>query len=198
MFKCYINIKKRIKKIMKNYRYWYFAYILIAIIIYFCLNEKLLIIDTDISGKISLIASISELLGLSIALTEIFVINNLYTEIKNKFKSLLTYKDSIDSINLISSVLQDISNNKYSIAIYKLETIRDSYQALFPVETIENIFSDERKNIDKLNNIITKITLKESQSIKLKKELEKNYIDFLLKLNINFNNINNNLREELI
>ena len=59
MFKCYINIKKRIKKIMKNYRYWYFAYILIAIILYFCLNEKLLIIDTDISGKISLIASIS-------------------------------------------------------------------------------------------------------------------------------------------
>ncbi|KGO85208.1 hypothetical protein [Flavobacterium suncheonense] len=183
---------------MKNYRYWYIAYIVFAIIIYFCLSKKLSIADTDVSGKISLIASISELLGLSIALTEIFVINNLYTEIKNKFQNLFTFRESIDSINLISSVLQDISNNKYSIAIYKLETIRDSYQGLFPVEIIEDTLSEERRNIDKLNNIITKITLKESQSGKLKKELEKNYIDFLLKLNINFNNISNNLKEELL
>jgi hypothetical protein len=195
---CHINKKWEDKKIMKKYRYWYLAYIILGFIAYFYLCKRLSIEDTDESGKISLIASISELLGLSIALREIFVVNNLYTEIKNKFQNLFTYRESIDSINLISSVLQDISNNKYSIAIYKLETIRDSYQALFSLEIIEDTFSEERKNIDKLNNIITKITLKESQSSKLKKELEKNYIDFLLKLNINFNSINNNLKEELI
>jgi hypothetical protein len=94
--------------------------------------------------------------------------------------------------------LQDISNNKYSIAIYKLQIIRDSYQALFSREIIENVLSIERKNIDKINNIITKITLKESRSTKLKKDEEKNYINFLLNLNINFNTINNNLKDELL
>jgi hypothetical protein len=183
---------------MRKYRNWYYVYIGVAIIIYFYLVNVLPSNDTDESGKISLIASISELLGLSIALTEIFVVNNLYEELKSKFKNLFTYKDNVNSINLISSILQDISNNKYSIAIYKLQIVRDSYQALFSREITENVLSVERKNIDKINNIITKITLKESQSTKLKKDEEKNYINFLLKLNINFNTINNNLKDELL
>lgn len=143
-----------------DYRYIYIVYAIIAILTALWLNSKYNLSDTP-QNTASLIANTSELLGLAIALTEIFVLTRVTDRIRRSIENLQSYSD-ISSVSIfLSQTKDDLIGQKYGKAILRLEKVRDVYQENLPTEELENISSVHRVNYDKLNSIISTLTMAE-------------------------------------
>lgn len=144
--------------IMNTHRFFYIAYLIIFIIAALYLNETYNF-TTDKQNTLSFIANLSELLGLSILLTEIFVLNNVAQRIRSSIRNLQSYSD-ISSISIfLSQTKDDLISKKFGKALLRLEQIRNVYQENLPASELSNIQSLHRTNFDNLNSIINALSL---------------------------------------
>lgn len=176
------------KKTNKNnmnsdYRKIYILYFAIAIFLGYIFDLKYNFTNSS-KDTASYIATISELLGLSIALTEIFVLKSISEQIKNSIRSLQSYTDISNISIFLSQTKDDLISGKYGKAILRLERIRNVYQENVTAEEISNIGSIHRRNLDKLNSIITLLTITEQKTDKkIKQEKLKEHVSFLTSFN---------------
>jgi hypothetical protein len=143
---------------MNRHRYLYFAYLIIFVIAALYLNS-VYNFTTGKQNTLSYIANLSELLGLSIALTEIFVLNNVTQRIRTSIQSLQSYSDISNVSIFLSQTKDDLVSKKFGKAVLRLEQIRDVYQENLPTDELSNLTSSHRTNFDSLNSIITALSL---------------------------------------
>lgn len=173
-----------------DYRKLYIIYFIIAIGLGYLLDHIYNFTDTT-QNTASYIATISELLGLSIALTEIFVLKTVSDQIKTSIGSLQSYTDISNISIFLSQTKDDLISKKYGKAILRLERIRNVYQENIPFEDLSDITSVHRRNLDKLNSIITSLTITEQKTDKkIKEDKLKQHVSFLT----NFNEVLINLK----
>ena len=166
----------------KDYRYIYIVYLAIAIILGFALDKKYDFTNTS-QNTASYIATISELLGLSVALTEIFILKKISEEIKNSFSSFQSFSDISTMSIFLSQTKDDLLSGKYSTAVLRLESIKNVYQENLTNDQISDMNSDHRKNLDKLNSIITSLNLSDYSINKIKQNKLRENISFLTTFN---------------
>lgn len=111
---------------------------------------------------ISYIANVSELLGLTIALTEILVLRKLTDKIKTSIANFYSYSDISDVSIFLSQTKDDLIYEKYGKAMIRLEKVRDVYHENLPDNELSNIKSPHRMNYDRLNSMISKLTMADS------------------------------------
>ncbi|MBY8964028.1 hypothetical protein KJK34_14825 [Flavobacterium sp. D11R37] len=165
-----------------DHRYFYIIYLIVAAMIGFYIDEKYNF-SQDPQDTISLIANLSEFLGLAIALTEIFILTKLTSKIKKNLESFRSYTDVSIIPASLSQIKDDLISEKYGKATLRLEKIRDIYQESLPSNELENTSSSHRINFDKLNSIISTLLMMESLSLKLKEHDLEDYVKFLTTFN---------------
>lgn len=165
-----------------DYRFIYIIYILIAVFSTLWLNQKYEL-SNDAQSTASLIANASELLGLGIALTEIFVLTRLTDRIKKQIDNLNSYSDISNISIFLSQTKDDLIGKKYGKAILRLEKVRDVYQENLPQSELENIHSTHRANYDQLNSIISTLTIAEDRFTTIHSDELKNFVVFLTSFN---------------
>ena len=164
-----------------DYRFIYIVYMIIAFLIAMWLNNTYNLSDNP-QNTTSLIANTSELLGLAIVLTEIFVLTGVTKRIKKSIENLQSYSDiTIISIYL-SQTKDDLIGGKYGKAILRLEKVREVYQENLPETELANTTSIHRINYDKLNSIISTLTMVDNRSCISNTDL-KNFVGFLTSFN---------------
>lgn len=148
---------------MKDFDYrWIYAVYLIGFILVAIILSNKYCLSNNAQNTASLVANTSELYGLSVALTEIFLLSNIANKIKKTIASLQSYSD-ISSVSIfLSQTKDDLLLKKYSRAVVRLEGIRDVYQENLPEGELDIPSSSHRKNLDMLNSIITALTMAES------------------------------------
>jgi hypothetical protein len=143
-----------------DYRWLYLTYLAIFVSAALMLDSKYCLSD-NAQNTASLIANTSELYGLSIALTEIFVLTKLTERIRKSIVSLQSYSD-VSSVSIfLSQIKDDLITKKYGKAILRLEKVRDVYQENLPSNELGIASSIHRANYDKLNSIISTLTIAE-------------------------------------
>ena len=142
----------------RDYRYIYIVYLIVFGLIALWLNSLYNFTDKA-QNTVSYIADIAGLLGLAIALTEIFVLTNVTKTIKNSIENLQSYSDISNVSIFLSQTKDDLISKKYGKAILRLEKIRDVYQENLPTNELSNPKSEHRINYDTLNSIISTLTI---------------------------------------
>lgn len=142
----------------QDYRYIYIVYFIVFGLVALWLNSKYNFTDTE-QNTFSYIANVSELLGLAIALTEIFILTNVTKTIKDSIENLQSYSDISNVSIFLSQTKDDLISKKYGKAILRLEKVRDVYQENLPTDELTNPSSIHRINYDTLNSIITTLTI---------------------------------------
>jgi hypothetical protein len=171
-----------IQLLMKDYRLIYIIYLIIAILSALSFNAIYNLSDTP-QNAASLIANTSELLGLAIALTEIFVLTGVTDRVRKSIDGLRSYSD-ISSVSIfLSQTIDDLTASKYGKAILRLEKIRDVYQENLSEGELLKITSIHRENYDKLNSMILKLSMVDSSFTTLSKSDLKKNINFLISFN---------------
>ena len=165
-----------------DYRYIYIVYAIVAILTALWLNSKYQLIEDD-KDVVSLIANTSELLGLSIALTEIFVLSRVTEKIRKSLENLQSYSDVSNVSIFLTQTKDDIVAKKYGTAILRLEKVRDIYQENIPATELENTSSIHRVSYDKINSIITSLTMAETRSKNITQNELTDFVKFLTTFN---------------
>ncbi len=165
-----------------DYRYIYIIYIIIAVLMALWLSSEYNLSDTN-QNTASLIANTSELLGLAIALTEIFVLSRVTDRLKKSIKNLQAYSDISNISIFLSQTKDDLVNKKYGKAILRLEKVRDVYQENLPSKELENITSIHRANYDRLNSMITTLTMLENSFGAIPNHDLTDFVNFLTSFN---------------
>lgn len=177
------DIKRKFKVMTKpDYRYIYIVYAIVAILTALWLNSKYQLIEDD-KDVVSLIANTSELLGLSIALTEIFVLSRVTEKIRKSLENLQSYSDVSNVSIFLTQTKDDIVAKKYGTAILRLEKVRDIYQENIPATELENTSSIHRVSYDKINSIITSLTMAETRSKNITQNELTDFVKFLTTFN---------------
>lgn len=177
------DIKRKFKVMTKpDYRYIYIVYTIVAILTALWLNSKYQLIEDD-KDVVSLIANTSELLGLSIALTEIFVLSRVTEKIRKSLENLQSYSDVSNVSIFLTQTKDDIVAKKYGTAILRLEKVRDIYQENIPATELENTSSIHRVSYDKINSIITSLTMAETRSKNITQNELTDFVKFLTTFN---------------
>jgi len=177
------DIKRKFKVMTKpDYRYIYIVYAIVAILTALWLNSKYKLIEDD-KDVVSLIANTSELLGLSIALTEIFVLSRVTERIRKSLENLQSYSDISNVSIFLTQTKDDIVARKYGTAILRLEKVRDIYQENIPATELENTSSIHRVSYDKINSIITSLTMAETWSKTITQNELTDFVKFLTTFN---------------
>ncbi|ATL48792.1 hypothetical protein COR50_17380 [Chitinophaga caeni] len=165
-----------------DYRYIYIGYLIVVILTALWLNNKYKLSDTP-QNTASLIANTSELLGLAIALTEIFILSRVTDRIKRSIENLQSYSDISNVSIFLSQTKDDLIGRKYGKAILRLEKVRDVYQESLPASELENTTSVHRINFDKLNSIISTLTMAENSFGNLPTTDLQEFVTFLTSFN---------------
>jgi len=165
-----------------DYRYIYIVYLVVAVLTALWLSSKYNLSDTP-QNTASLIANTSELLGLAIALTEIFVLTRVTDRIRRSIENLQSYSD-ISSVSIfLSQTKDDLIGKKYGKAILRLEKVRDVYQENLPVSELANTSSTHRANYDKLNSIISTLNMAENSFSTIQNTDLRDFVGFLTSFN---------------
>lgn len=165
-----------------DYRYIYIVYLIIAVLSALWLSSKYNLADNP-QNTASLIANTSELLGLAIALTEIFVLTRVTERIRRSIENLQSYSD-ISSVSIfLSQTKDDLIGKKYGKAILRLEKVRDVYQENLPASELANTTSSHRLNYDKLNSIISTLNMAENSFSTIQKTDLTDFVGFLTSFN---------------
>ncbi len=186
----------------KKFRYFYFLYFASAIGMYFFLkylliNEKNANQPFSLNDKISLIASISELLGLLIAITEIFFTQSIYKELKDKFKSVFDFNNTKNSIEKIKSLIDSFNKKEIDISIYYIHQIREEYIQTIDPKTLNDDNSKESKNLSEITKITaTLLNIKDDNKLFEKKKVKIN--ERLLNISNDINKQNTIIKNDLI
>ncbi len=147
--------------------------VIFAFVVWFC---------SDKPDLFSIIANTSELLGLSITMTEIFLMRTKIEELKTKMQSLQIYKDSFNVKTLITLTKDDISNDKYSKAHTRMLVIKDILDELMPQESLFDTTSANRQLYDTLRSTMDFISLNISK--KHNNKVKNEHLSFLNLLDI--------------
>jgi|GEM_PF-4596853 len=180
---------------MKEYRLLHIFYIVLAIIVGYLLDLKY-DFTSDAQNTASYIATISELTGLTIALTEIFAVKNLVKEIKTNFKNLQSFSEITSLSNNVVQIKFDLLNMKYVHASLKLEELRKIYRQNLTDAQVSDPF--HRKNLERLSSIITKVHISTYSSSTLKKGDVFKYIEFLTAFDDSLISLKNNFKDKII
>lgn len=165
-----------------DYRYIYIVYLIVAVLTALWLSSKYDLSDTP-QNTASLIANTSELLGLAIALTEIFVLTRVTDRIRRSIENLQSYSD-ISSVSIfLSQTKDDLIGKKYGKAILRLEKVRDVYQENLPVSELANTSETHRANYDKLNSIISTLNMAENSFSTIQNTDLTDFVGFLTSFN---------------
>lgn len=165
-----------------DYRYIYIVYAIIAVLTALWLNSKYNLSDNN-QNTASLIANTSELLGLAIALTEIFVLTRVTDRIRKSIENLQSYSD-ISSVSIfLSQTKDDLIGKKYGKAILRLEKVRDVYQENLPTNELANTSSVHRINYDRLNSMISTLTMLENSFSTIPNNDLNDFVSFLTSFN---------------
>jgi len=165
-----------------DYRWIYIIYLGAAILIAKYLDSIYNFTDNP-QDSASLIANTSELLGLAIALTEIFVLANLTNRIRRSVENLQSYSDISNVSIFLSQTKDDLIGRKYGKAILRLENVKHIYQENLPANELANTTSLHRANFDSLNSMITKLTLAENSFTSIPNPELTEYVSFLTSFN---------------
>ena len=165
---------------MKDDRWLYLIYLILLIITAYIINKSFNLMN-DAVNSASYIATISEIYGITIALTEIFILRNTTDKIKRKFNSLEAYSDITEMTKFLSQVIEDITNNRYTFAKEKLKKITEFYHENLKVDVLSDINSVHRKNYDQLNNIIFHLHVIGIRKLRNNKIME--FVKFLTNFN---------------
>lgn len=143
-----------------DYRLIYIGYLILFVLaaLYFNRNGDF---TKDLQSTTSYIANVSELLGLAIALTEIFALHSLTKRLKKSLNSLQSYSDISNISVFLSQTKDDILSNKYGRALLRLENIKNVYHENIPLTELSITTSIHRRNYDQLNSIINKLQFAE-------------------------------------
>lgn len=160
--------------------------VIFAFVVWFC---------SDNPDLFSIIANTSELLGLSITMTEIFLMRSKIEELKIKMESLQKYKDSFNVKTLIILTKDDISNDKYSKAHTRLLIIKEIFDELIPQESLFDTTSNNRQLYDTLLSTMDFISLNISKKHNTKVKNE--HLSFLNLLDIEIVKIQKTSKKEL-
>lgn len=165
-----------------DYRYIYIVYIIVAVLVALWLNSEYKLAE-DPQNTASLIANTAELLGLAIALTEIFVLIRVTDRIRKSIENLQSYSD-ISSVSIfLSQTKDDLVSKKYGKAILRLEKVRDVYQENLPTKELENTTSTHRVNYDRLNSMISTLTMAENSFTTIPNNDLTDFVNFLTSFN---------------
>lgn len=165
-----------------DYRFIYIGYLIVIVIVTLLLN-RIYKLSEGPKDTFSLIANASELLGLSVALTEIFILTRLTDKIRRSIESLQSYSDISNISIFLSQTKDDIIGSKYGKAILRLEKVRDVYQENLPPTELSDTTSNHRKNFDTLNSMISTLTLIEQGSSSISKKSLTEFVTFLTSFN---------------
>jgi hypothetical protein len=136
----------------------YTGYLIFFIVIGLWLDSKYNLADTP-QNKAQYVATISELFGVSIALTEIFIIKAIATFVRASVNSLQSYSDISTVSIFLSQIKDDLIAKKFGKAILRLEKVRDVYQENLSSDELQMQASAHRTNYDKINSIISTLTI---------------------------------------
>lgn len=165
-----------------DYRYIYIVYFIVAVLTALWLSSKYNLSDNP-QNTASLIANTSELLGLAIALTEIFVLTRMTDRIRKSIENLQSYSDISNVSIFLSQTKDDLIGRKYGKAILRLEKVRDVYQENLPNTELANVTSAHRANYDKLNSIITTLNIAENSFSTIQNSELTDFVAFLTTFN---------------
>lgn len=165
-----------------DYRYIYIVYLIVAVLIALWLNSKYNLSDNP-QNTGSLIANTSELLGLAIALTEIFVLARVTNRIRQSILNLQSYSDISNVSIFLSQTKDDLVGRKYGKAILRLEKVRDVYQENLPLNELANTTSIHRINYDRLNSMISTLTMAENSFSSIPNTDLTDFVGFLTTFN---------------
>ncbi|MDI9342728.1 MAG: hypothetical protein QM534_19300 [Sediminibacterium sp.] len=165
-----------------DYRLIYIGYFIVTVTVTLFLSYTYKLSDQP-KDTISLIANASELFGLSVALTEIFILSRLTDRIRKSIESLQSYSDISNISIFLSQTKDDLIRNKYGKAILRLEKVRDVYQENLPPIELSNTTSIHRKNYDTLNSMISTLTMAEQGSSSISKKDLNEFVTFLTSFN---------------
>lgn len=165
-----------------SHRHLYILYTITFVFAAYVLN-KIYNLSNDANNTFSLIANTSELLGLAITFTEIFVLASETEKMQHSLDSLHSYSSVSNLVNILSQTKEDLINQKYSRAVLRLEQIRDTYRENLSDDQLTNVASSHRKNFDKLNSMITALNLIDLKKSKISRADLTNFLKFLTDFN---------------
>lgn len=142
----------------KDHRYIYILHIIIIVGGGLLLNQVYNFTD-NAQNTAAFVATVSELLGLSIALTELFFVSQLTQKIVGSIDNLHKFSELTLSSSSISQIREDLVSAKYGKAVLRLEKVRDSYHQSIDQSELLTTTSIHRTNYDKINSIISKLSM---------------------------------------
>jgi hypothetical protein len=165
-----------------DYRSIYLVYFGVAVLAAILLAKAFKLANNP-QDTVSLVANTAELLGLAIALTEIFVLTKVTDRIRKSIENLQSYSD-ISSVSIfLSQTKDDLVSEKYGKAILRLEKVRDVYQENLPNNELENTTSVHRANYDRLNSMISNLTMAENSFRAISNGELNDFVNFLTSFN---------------